>query len=62
MSSKDLEDIEENSLNVEEYKEDITEILLDRLEIYSDLSLDIIYISILKRVFKPSQKVLQNEK
>ena len=54
MSSDDLEDIRENSLNIEEYKEDIAKILLDRLEIYLDLSLNTIYISILKRVFKPS--------
>ena len=62
MSSGDLGDIRENSLNAEEYKEDVAEILSDRLEIYSDLSLDITYISISKRVSKPSQKILQNEK
>ena len=52
----------ENSLNIEEYKEDVIKILSDKLEIYLDLSFDTTYISISKRVFKPSQKVLQNEK
>ena len=50
-----LGDIEENNLNIEVYKkENIAEISLEGLEIYPDLSLDIIYTSILKRVSKSS--------
>ena len=41
---------------------DIIKILLDSLEIYLDLSINIIYTSLLKRVFKSTSKVLLNKK
>ena len=42
--------------------EDIIEVLSNSSEIYLDLSIDIIYTSLPKRVFKLTSKILLNEK
>ena len=42
--------------------EDVIEVLLDSLEAYLDLSIDIIYTSLSKRVSKPTSKILLNKK
>ena len=55
--------MEENNINVEVINNDnIIEIPLDSLEVYLDLSIDIIYISLSKRVFKLTLKILLNKK
>ena len=40
----------------------IIKVPLDSLKVYLDLSIDIIYISLSKRVFKLTSKILLNEK
>ena len=53
----------ENDINVGVINnEDVIEVLSNSLEAYLDLSIDIIYTSLPKRVFKPTSKILLNEK
>ena len=60
---EEFEDIEENNIDVEAIdNEDVIEVLSNSLEVYPDSSTDIIYTSLPKRVFKPTSKILLNEK
>ena len=42
--------------------EDVIEVLSNSLEVYLDSSIDVIYTSLSKRVFKLTSKILLNEK
>ena len=56
-------DIKENDIGVEVINdEDVIEILFNSPETYPDLSIDIIYTSLPKRVFKLTSKILLNKK
>ena len=60
---KEFEDIRENDISIEVINnEDIIKVLSNSLEVYLDLSIDITYISLPKRVFKLTSKILLNKK
>ena len=62
-ATEESEDIEENNIGAEAINnEDVIEILPDSPEAHPDSSIDIIYTSLPKRVFKPTSKILLNEK
>ena len=59
----EFEDMGENDIGVEVINnEDVIEVLLNSAEVYLDLSIDIIYTSLSKRVSKPTSKILLNKK
>ena len=55
--------MEENDIGVGVINnEDVIEVFFNSLEVYLDLSIDIIYISLSKYVFKLTSKILLNKK